>query len=374
MRVVFSYIAQAHQLMHSLPIAAALAERHRDIEVVVAAPSASILDLARRLSARHAPQAPLRFDQLPLFPGDAWRIRLGLGHRHVKLCTLLHNRGYFAKFDAVVTPERTSLALRRWGARSKLVWTRHGAGDRQIGFAKDVWKFDFVLMAGRKIEQRLLEGGLIRPGHYRSGVYAKFDWALSASRQKLFDNGRPTVLYNPHFRPSLSSWPHLGRKVLDALAASTRYNLVFAPHVRLFDPPTDADHRSFAEYDALPHVHVDLGSERCIDMSYTSGADLYLGDVSSQIAEFAVRPRPCVFLDAHRTRWQDNPNYRAWMLGPVLTSTDQLEARLDDAMAGQHRYVEAQRRYIQDSFDLEPGPTAPRGADAIAEFLRSGPA
>src|SRR3546814_2965461 len=45
-------------------------------------------------------------------------------------------------------------------------------------------------------------------------------------------------------------------------------------------------------------MHIDLGSERSIDMSYTGSADLYLGDVSSQVAEYLYRPRPCVFLNA----------------------------------------------------------------------------
>ena len=201
MRLVFPYLAQAHQVLHSLPIAAAIAQRHRDVEVHVAAISDAQLDFARRLVARHAPDATIRFDRLPLGPGDAARLAAGLGRSHFKQYTLLRNRRYFNGFDAVVTPERTSLFLRRIGVRTPLIWTRHGAGDREIGFADDVRAFDFVLMAGRKIEQRLLAGELIRPGAYVSGVYAKFDWAQGAG-ERWFDNDRPTVLYNPHFRPA----------------------------------------------------------------------------------------------------------------------------------------------------------------------------
>src|SRR3546814_6362259 len=42
----------------------------------------------------------------------------------------------------------------------------------------------------------------------------------------LFDNDRPTVLYTPHFRPALSSWPKWGMAVLDLFANSNRYNLI----------------------------------------------------------------------------------------------------------------------------------------------------
>src|SRR3546814_13919965 len=65
-----------------------------------------------------------------------------------------------------------------------------------------------------------------------------------------------------------------------------------------------------------------LGSERSIDMSYTGSADLYLGDVSSQVAEYLYRPRPCVFLNAQGVDWQEDPNYRFWSLGPVIRSEE----------------------------------------------------
>src|SRR3546814_2707684 len=89
-----------------------------------------------------------------------------------------------------------------------------------LGFADDIGLFDFVLLAGRKIEQRLLERQLIRRGDYATGVYAKFDWMNPRAGERLFDNDRPTVLYTPHFRPALSSWPKWGMAVLDLFANS----------------------------------------------------------------------------------------------------------------------------------------------------------
>lgn len=366
MRVVFPYFAQLHQVFHSLPIAAAMATRHPDVEVHVAAAEDTHLPFMRGLLATHAPDAPLSIDplRLPLL-------------RHVRYKrrrrTILKNRDYLRSFDAIVTPERTSLLMRRLGlGHTRLIWTRHGAGDRAIGFASDVDRFDFVLMAGRKIEERLQEAGLIRPGHYATGVYAKFDWLRSAAPQRLFDNDRPTVLYNPHFDQALSSWERCGQQVLDHFAASTRYNLIFAPHVRLFDPPTPQKHAAFARYAGVPHLRIDLGSSRSIDMSYINAADIYLGDVSSQVAEFIVRPRPCVFLNAHRSDWRDDPDYRFWTLGTVIEQVDELKTALDAAVERHGDFVEAQRRYVNETFELpENGEaSAPRGADAIVDFLR----
>lgn len=362
MKVVFTFFGQLHQVLHSLPIAAAMAQRHPGVEVHAAAAWPEQLDFIRRLLAEHAPDAPVQVHAL--------RRRWLLGARS-KRRTMLKNLDYLRGFDAIVVPERTSLFLRSVElGDTQLVWTRHGAGDRAIGFAPDVDQFDFVLLAGAKIEQRLLDAGLIRPGHYARGVYAKFDWLRRGTGPRLFDNDRPTVLYNPHFRPELSSWERHGRQVLDFFAASERYNLVFSPHVRLFDPPDVPKYRAFKRYLGLPHLRVDLGSVRSIDMSYLEAADLYLGDVSSQVSEFVARPRPCLFLDAHGAAWRDNPDYRFWTLGPVIDRLDGLAAALEDAFASHGDYLAAQRDYVAETFDMPEGDgSAARGADAIVDFL-----
>jgi len=291
-----------------------------------------------------------------------------------KLGALPYNRNYFADFDAIVTPELTSLLLKRLGvARPKIIWTHHGAGDRAGGFVKATAKFDFVVMAGRKLEERLLSLGLIRPGYYATGVYAKFDLVqrLASRRPRLFDNGRPTVLYNPHFAPTLSSWPKVGTAVLDWFAGSKDYNLVFAPHLRLFDPATPKRYAAFEAYSNLPHMHIDLGSRALIDMTYTSAADIYLGDVSSQVAEFLTQPRPCVFLNPAGVVWREDPSYRFWSLGEVINRPEDLGQGISRAIEDHARLVPLQEAYIEETFEGALQPTAWRGADAIAAYLRA---
>src|SRR5205823_4898718 len=134
----------------------------------------------------------------------------------------------------------------------------------------------------------------------------------------------PTVLYNPHFDPSVGSWPGMGRAVIDRLAGSDDFNLVVAPHVRLFEHAA-ATARAPVESLAQPgRVRVDLGSLASSDMTYTGQADIYLGDVSSQVYEFIARPRPCVFLNPHRVAWRDDPNYLFWRMGEVIEDLDDL--------------------------------------------------
>jgi hypothetical protein len=372
MKIVFPYIAQPHQIPHSLPIAIEIARRHSGCTVHVAYASEAHRAFIQRLASEYAPGAPLHYDALTLDPVS--RLRVRSGRTPWKQALLWTNRHYFERFDAIATPERTSLFLRRLGVTGpRLIWTRHGAGDRGVGFADDVHQFNFVLMAGQRIERRLLAQRLIRPGEYRTGVYAKFDWLHPEAQHAapLFDNDRPTVLYNPHFHRGLSSWPRFGRQVLEQFAQSTRYNLIFAPHIRLFDPPTPARHAPFRAFMGLPHLRIDLGSERSIDMSYVRAADLYLGDVSSQVAEFLFTPRPCLFLNAHAARWQDDPNYAFWKLGPVSDTPDAIEAQVGHAFASHAQYRDAQQRYFDETFELPRGqPSAALGADAIVEFLR----
>jgi hypothetical protein len=105
-------------------------------------------------------------------------------------------------------------------------------------------------------------------------------------------------------------------------------------------------------------------------MTYTEAADLYLGDVSSQIYEFLRRPRPCVFIDSHATDWQDDGNFRHWTCGQVLKGADPLIPAIDAAFASHADYAAAQRSLFAYSIDLRETPSSRRGAEAILAFVR----
>ena len=205
---------------------------------------------------------------------------------------------------------------------------------------------------------------------------------LPATRPRLplQANGRPTVLYNPHPSPQLSSWYRMGPAILDYFRRSDRYNLIFAPHVMLFQRRVSATiepprlrfpGRIAPELRAMPHILVDPGSPASIDMTYTRAADIYLGDASSQIYEFLQTPRPALFANPHRHRWQDDPNFAHWRCGPVFTRIDELDATLAAAVAGQARFAEEQRRLFDYSIDVTDTPSPARASDAIAAMVRA---
>lgn len=371
MRVGFLYNTQFHQILHSLPTALELSVLRPDMQVEIYAPSQGHLDFIRRLAALY-PGATVHYHLL----AQPWPIRLYQRHAILnvppKLVTLFHNRHVLGKLDALVVPDKTSLALRRMGGRVPLlINTEHGAGDRSVTFDPRVSQFDFNLLPSPKTAARLLEMGCLRPGQYAVGAYAKFDIVrrLHATAPPLFGNGRRTILYNPHFEPGLSSWPAWGRQILRRMADQDRYNLVFAPHVRLFDPPTPARVAAFEEFSELPHMIIDLGSDRSVDMSYTLGADLYLGDVSSQVYEFLMEPRPCLFLNASGAQWQGHPHYAFWSLGPVLDRIDDLFEGLETAFAAQTTYAPRQRQAVAANFDLSIKGPGRHNAGLLAEFL-----
>ncbi len=118
---------------------------------------------------------------------------------------------------------------------------------------------------------------------------------------------------------------------------------------------------------AAPNIHIDLGSRSSTTMAYTNRADIYLGDVSSQVYEFLLRPRPCVFVDAHATDWQDNVNYAHWRTGPVIDDVAGLGTALDQARRDQAGlYQPIQEQLFRYSFDLGDRPSSERAAEAVA--------
>ena len=368
MRIAFLYNAQDHHLLHSLPIACELLRVSPGHEVVVFARSAAQLGLARRLAALYPGHRRLVFEVLrpSRLPGRLKRR---------KRAVLLANRARLAACDALVLPERNSVFLRRlWVTRPKFIHTFHGPGGHDRVDDPRLKQFDLLLAPSARRLRRILEAGNARPGRAAVVGYSKFDLVrrMGLQRPSPFNNGRPTVLYNPHHRPGTSSWHAIGRAVLDHFAARDDFNLVFAPHVKLFHPP--AEHLdAFRDYTGLDHVRIDLGSEASIDMTHLLTADIYLGDISSQVFEFLIRPRPCLFLNPHRLPWRDDPDFASWHLGPVVETVGEMAQRLAAVADWQPEFAPRQARAFAEAFaEPDPLPAPERAARVIADFLAHG--
>ena len=371
---------QIHQVAHSLPIAIALAESGDSSEIVVATTTPRLACEVRRLGG---PLIGTRIEHVALrLSAFSARVAGALGAMVPagKVFIYRDNLEFFRSLDILVVAEKTSLILKRRYGLSwlKIVHTRHGAGDRAIGFDKASAGFDHVLCSGQKIRERLIRDAGVRPECISVVGYPKFDHIRTSAHLFRMQPARPVVLYNPHPSPHLSSWYRHGRAVLDFFVDNEDYQLIFAPHVMLFERRfvvtidrlrIDSPGRIAARYLRSPNIHIDLGSRACTDMNYTQAADIYLGDVSSQVYEFLYRPRPCLFLNSHQFAWQNDPNFEHWRAGPVLTDPAGLAQGLRDATDTHATRHEVVQRSMRDrSFDLSDTPSSVRAAEAILRF------
>jgi len=373
---------QVHQVAHSLPIALALARRGLDVDIVIATTNPRLTAEVIRLGDG------LIGDGIALVElGLASTVgRLLAGSLEAvlpatKLLIYRDNLDFFRTLDILVVAEKTSLILKtRYGLDNlAIVHTRHGAGDRAIGFDRASAGFDHVLVSGRKIRDRLIAEAKVDPERISIVGYPKFDLVPPGRGvHPVLNGGRPVVLYNPHVSPHLSSWYGAGRRVLDWFVEHDEYHLIFAPHVMLFERPfvvsvdrlrIDRPGRIEERYLRAPNIHIDLGSRASTTMAYTNRADVYLGDASSQVYEFLWRPRPCVFLNSHRLDWRDDPNFAHWRNGPVIERIRDLDDALThsrDAHGGVYRPI--QQALFDYSFDLTDEPSAERAGRALARF------
>lgn len=368
-QVCFLFNAQRHQLLHGIATAVELA-RMPGFTVHVVSAAQSHVDYAREVAERLG-GAPIHFVH-----ARSWLLAKAMERTGSvvppKVLTLAVLAHWLNAFDAICLPERTSTLLKWMGVRRpRFIHLDHGAGDRAAGFDKRIRHFDFVLVPGTKHRDRLLAEHLVTPDNHEIVGYPKFE-AADAIRDPdwyPFEERRPVVLYNPHFS-TLGSWRPCVLSVLEAFAVQRRYNLLLAPHVRLLDS-RDARERwgpMLDRFDALPHIHVDHGSDRAIDMTHTSLADLYLGDVSSQVYEFLRQPRPCLFLDAHGVDWSQDENYAHWHFGEVIPDARGIVAAVDRAFARQPEFLPVQVAGMARTF--APGGGAFAAARAIAGYLR----
>lgn len=369
-----------HQVAHALPVALALLRRGSNARVSILVSEGSEGEV-RRLAAASGGPVPEIIRLRP--PSTLARAANRATGRAIPadIVSILHrNLDRFRALDALVVPEKTSLLLKSlFGLKSlKLVHTRHGAGDRAIGFDKASGQFDLVLLSGEKIRDRLAQAELLKADGHAIVGYPKFDLPPRTGGPRLFPKDRPTVVYNPHPSPALSSWYAMGPQILDWFAAQDRFNLIFAPHIMLFRKRLTASLSPFAlgwNYGPRPdhyehdHMLIDTGSAASLDMSYTDTADIYLGDASSQVYEFIRRPRPCIFLNPRRLRWQGDPDFAHWRAGTVVETLDELAEMLAETPRLSPAMHDRQDQMFRYSFDLSPRPSSERAAEAILSYM-----
>ena len=324
-----------HHILHLVPIAAALETYfHIDIDVFVATDSEAqaCQSVLTALGATRTQIRVLKTNAL------AKRISPKLGF-------LLSHLKIWKNLDALIVVERTSTILRYFTrALPPFIHIPHGAGDRAKSYDPRIRHFDHVLVAGEKDKKRMIALGLVTHETCEVTGYIK-PFAVKqihSTAPKVFENTQPTVLYNPHFSKELSSWESFGLDLLEAFSKTPEMNFIFAPHIRLFANKSSEIRNNIEAFSKFENIHIDLGSPKSSDMSYTRAANIYLGDVSSQVYEFLTHPKPCIFITKPETQWQGNPDYAHWSYGPVCHSVLSVMEALNQAMPSLANYAQAQ--------------------------------
>ena len=284
-----------------------------------------------------------------------------------------HNKKIMSSYDALVfTDFKTNYFSKN--NNTKFIYINHGSGDGVYGYKTDNLEiFDLLLLAGDKIIERAYAEGM-KEVNYKIIGYSKFDVTQAEYiKPNLFNNNKKTVLYNPHNKVDLSSWYKHGIEILDYFYNNKDFNLIFAPHINLFN------HKYYLSPDILDqkyfkadNIHMDTGSMNSTNMTYTLFADLYLGDVSSQVYEFLKTRKPCIFLNSHDVKWKNNPSYLHWNFGKVLSETTKLGFEIESAFNTHNNYIEVQNKYFNKTFDINPKlSSSKRGAIEIAKYLEN---
>lgn len=375
LRINVSLVGGQHQFLHILPVAAWLSRQHGVTVGLFPRNGADAADadlIMRGLGA--GPYATVVMQQR--LAVRAWRAVAG--RKGAKVAELLGSHWIMRTADALLVAERTSALLTRLpGPQPLYIRFTHGVGDREKGFDPKARAFDHFVVAGEKYAARFAAEAIAPPDRIWISGYIK----LPALRQikagrarRLFADQRPVVLYNAHFDETVGSWSLAGRAVVETILRDGRYNLIVAPHMRLFAHASDQERARWEAYGRASNCIVDLGSHASTDMTYVDAADIYLGDVSSQVYEFVAEPRPCIFLNSHGIAWESDESYRMWRLGQVIGDpARELIAALDASGPAHASYRRLQQQETRAALGDMSGDPAQRAGEIVLSLLRRSP-
>jgi hypothetical protein len=366
-RVAFLFLGETLLIPHLYPIVEALAAKAPDLRIecwVSTSVHEGLLagwlaeaGLADRVRLRRAPgyrDLPgLRAGENPPLPA--------------KLPLLARLLPRLIGADVAVCAEQTSLWLPTLlpFLKTRFIITAHGAGsinDRVDRRRDHAW---LQLMPSAFEGEEMVRCGKPADRIAVTG-YVKAAFRHVTPARSLFAQDRPILVYAPHWQRWRSSWWAWGREIVAMLAAQDRWNVILAPHQRLAEKDPEVV-SVIQEAARLPHVHADHGSFAMVDGSYMAAADLYLGDTSSQVVEFLMRPRPCLFLNAQGINWRATDDHGFWECGEVIDALPDLPAAIDRALARHPDFAPAQRAFAAKAL----GDTSPEAANRAADFVLS---
>lgn len=363
MRIGFIYFHHIHHALHSLPIAFELSSLGFNVDLLIT--SNSILKVINDIKHLY----PNQKCNITFLKGSMFYRYANFRKKKYPRPRIMMEK-YASDLNNYDILVGTSFETHRLLDNIKIKYPKyvlafHGIGVRDYGFPSSLKKYDLLLLPGRSMVQHLRKAKLVKDGNWEVIGYPKFDFAIRIKEQinPLFTNQKPTVIYNPHWNRKVSSWYDWGKNILDYFSNSTKYNLIFAPHILIKE--WKQRWLRLQKYKDCPNIHIDLSSQRLIDMTYTISANAYLGDVSSQVFEFLYKPRPCLFLNNKKLVKKKDRDFPQWSFGKTITDISEFSNSLEDMFLDHSKYVVSQEKFIQNNFDRIENPAGMRGAKAI---------
>lgn len=370
-KIAFLLLDDIHHMHHAAPIAFELSQNPQyHCVIFIQAHSQKIVEKIAELY-------PAARCQIEILAPSLWAaIRYSLRQKTCRSERLIrYNLTKLLNYDTFVSPDLDMHALitatKNHGRSSRFCFIPHGGGDRAIPEFIHANEIDLVLLCGEKYQQRFIHDHCISAEKCVIVGYPKFDLIPPAHKPRLFNSDKPVIVYNPHFATDIASWSQWGLKILEYFYQQSTFNCIFAPHRNLFNRVLHPRILPKKYFNAS-HLIMDLGSEKSVNMTYTQAADIYLGDVSSQVYEFIRVPKPCIFLNAHAAAWQNHPYYLCWQFGTVIDNLADLWAHLATAPL-QNLYQQPQEKLFSETFSITEQSAAQRAANAIHHFLSAKP-
>ena len=280
------------------------------------------------------------------------------------------NKDLLSNIDAFIVPLYDYLSLKKTFSKQLYIFSDHGISNRAYSFDNRIKEFDLFFITGSKEkEERRKLRQLTKTNHVLTG-FLKGDMIFENKTLNLFNNKNKTILYNPHWEKTFTSFHKFGFQLLEFFAGHKEYNLIFAPHNRLVFRDMFL-RRRLNRFQKHKNILIDFNSENNYNMTYTTGADVYIGDVSSQVLEFIfIKPRPCLFLDAHNLQTDQINRPTSWNLGKILCDLKLLNEELVDCLNNfEMKFKPLQEKASSEIFyrgDKRPSVIA---AEAIVKLL-----
>jgi len=290
------------------------------------------------------------------------------------------NKKILLNYDILVFTVFNNKRIKRKNKnKPKYIFLMHGAGDSFFPFQPEhkstIEEFSLVTTPGKKINDLFAQMGKFKNTHFEICGYQKLDFVKKMKTETvLFNDDKPVVLYNPHFSKQFSSFYRYGLDILEYFYQNKEYNFIFAPHMNLF---SEESKNSLSinlipkKYYETEHMIIDFGSIQSVNMTYTQNADIYIGDVSSQIYEFLIeKTKPAIFIDIQQINQKENLFFKHFSLGKVITDIKDLPELLQTRELWQKKYEKKQKKMIEYTFDIDPNKSSgKRVAETIINFI-----